>query len=251
MPLPAVQISSLIAPFTWKTGANFETIVTDAAGRTAVPVLPAKAQASKSQIANGRYLESFVERVVKPWGPLAKSAEAKYGFPAPWTLSVIEAESAGRQRAHASSGAVGLMQLVSVKEGHSDQELMDDPALNVDLGVKFLAGFFKKKQSFPDILSMYNCGPGCWAKPHSEPCDSRPVGSPSHSIRGPWGGLCEQGVSVENDGYISRAVAAANSATGIPLSDAPLPAPSSRSTLSVVPALLGVGAVIWLAKKYL
>jgi len=219
--IPISHLSDLKPPFKWITGKNFETIVTDSTGYTSIPILSDSDR------------KLFLSNVVDRWGDLAILNSARYGIPSIWIEGFIWAESNGKATAINKEvpPGVGLMQLTEneSKAGHSDQELLNDPTLNVQLGVKILADDKKLlggSYSLPDLASMYNAGPG---------------GYKAKSATDPW--------RLKNKiGYIGRVVTAANTALGIvPKNTKPpiITTPNAQAEKSSVgPFLLAAGGVV-------
>lgn len=99
-------------------------------------------------------VKSF-ESIIKQWA-------ATYGVPDAVVAGVMMTESKGDPKAvNPVDGGVGLMQLTwpPLKEGHSNQELLDDPSLNVQLGTKLLGKLWKSyRGNIIHVLTAYNAG---------------------------------------------------------------------------------------------
>lgn len=129
---------------------------------------------------------------VDQWIPLAKQIGVPNGSPLHWTWGVIYAESGGDPNAVSSVGARGLMQVMPTTAeglGYSADSMFHPPS-NIGAGTTLLGDFRGDGYDLPASLSMYNAGPSA-------------KGGPKKSLKSPWG-------YVENEGYITRAVAAAN-----------------------------------------
>ncbi len=86
-------------------------------------------------------------------------------------LSVIKVESAFRPTIKSHAGAIGLMQVKPVVvvelngrkplKGVSAHQLLEDPAANVEIGVKYLAQLREKfgSNNWYHVLAAYNMGP--------------------------------------------------------------------------------------------
>jgi len=102
---------------------------------------------------------------VNSFEPLIRQWADTYGVPAHVVAGVMMRESQGVQGALAPDGGVGLMQLTtsSVKEGHSNEELLSDASLNIQLGAKALGSLWSKYGGNPiDAITAYNAGgPRC------------------------------------------------------------------------------------------
>ncbi len=80
------------------------------------------------------------------------------------TMSLIKQESAFYAQAVSASGALGLMQLMPVTALEMDGAIaladLHDPALNIRLGVGYLAQLLQRYEgSWPAALAAYNAGP--------------------------------------------------------------------------------------------
>jgi hypothetical protein len=132
--------------------------------------------------------------VLERWGRAATEAARVYGVPVHWVLGVIHRESGGNPGAKSSDGGYGLMQLTSAaaKQGHSGEELLADPELNIRLGVRLMRAVMREGDSLVEVASKYNAGGSRDLRPH-----------PSQTS--PWGYR-------ETAGHITGVVTAANTA---------------------------------------
>jgi len=98
---------------------------------------------------------------------LAEVASTKHGVPVDLILAIIQAESSGRPGAFnpekGGNPSTGLMQLrFTTAQGlgyKGKQEGLYDPAVNVDLGAKYLAQQMKRyKGDLASTISSYNAG---------------------------------------------------------------------------------------------
>ncbi|EAC4201375.1 lytic transglycosylase domain-containing protein [Listeria monocytogenes] len=88
------------------------------------------------------------------YSDLIKTAAAKYGVPEALIKRVIQVESNYNPNVVSSAGATGLMQLMAGSN-------RTDPATNIDVGTKELAGYIKKYDGDLRLaLAAYNAGPG-------------------------------------------------------------------------------------------
>jgi len=105
--------------------------------------------------------------------PLIRASSRKVDFPAHVIAGTMGLESGGDERAVSPAGALGAMQLMpSTAEWLAGRpvtkaELLEDVALNVDLGAKYLRQLWDKyKANLVRALTAYNagsaiCGTGC------------------------------------------------------------------------------------------
>lgn len=115
-------------------------------------------------------VEKALPKDVLQWGDEIAAAANKHGVPAQWVAATIAAESGGQQGAHSwcCYGLMGLLpSTASSQAGRtvSSDELLSDPALNIDLGTKLQASLFQKYGGNPiRIPAAYNAGsPKCGA----------------------------------------------------------------------------------------
>ncbi|MBC1600173.1 lytic transglycosylase domain-containing protein [Listeria seeligeri] len=88
------------------------------------------------------------------YSELIKTAAAKYDVPEALIKRVIQVESNFNPSVVSSAGATGLMQLMYGSN-------RTNPATNIDLGTKQLAGYIKKYDGDLKLaLAAYNAGPG-------------------------------------------------------------------------------------------
>lgn len=202
---PATGAWDLHGPLAWDAAPDDAIYITTADGDHFLPTLDA-------------YGKKVFEERVRRWQPLAEEFSRKYSFPTAWTLGVIYAESGGEQdkKNDEKPPGLGLMQITApdLKKGHTDQEFLDDPRLNVETGVKVLSALlhlFGRK--LPDIASGYNAGFDPTAKtPH-------PSDDPLWRMR-------------NTPGHIGRVVQAANTALGYPPAAAGAAPPTEDSSPS-------------------
>lgn len=175
---------------------------------------------------------------VLQWSDDIARASAKHGVPPQWIAGEIAAESGGQPRVH-SWCCYGLMGLLPTTASHeagrdvSAAELVDDPALNIDLGTKLQASLFQKYGGNPiKIPAAYNAG--------SPKCGAGKCDSPNR-----WNLVadCVKGEAVD---YSSRVIGFSNAALAAGIGQG---TPSStgsvfRLTLGVG-ALTGLGFVLW------
>lgn len=132
--------------------------------------------------------------VIDRWGEPVRAAAGRYGIPVHWVFGVIHRESGGNQRAKSTDGGYGLMQLTSAaaKQGHSGEELLANPELNIQLGVRLMRVIMREGDSLVEVASKYNAGGTRNLLPHT-------------SDSSPWGYR-------ETVGHITGVVTAANTA---------------------------------------
>lgn len=128
---------------------------------------------------------------VMRWRALAEKHSARTGVPVHWLLGIIFAETGGVPTLTSPKGAFGLMQVMPFNWGGRTREQMADPDTNITVGSNILAAHRKRGNDLPRAASCYNGG-------------AERSGAPHPSTKSPWG-------MVENKGYISKVVAAANS----------------------------------------
>jgi soluble lytic murein transglycosylase-like protein len=167
---------------------------------------------------------AFVSRVQTRWGDIAKKHAARTGVDARLILATIYVESGGNPLAVSNdpggTHGYGLMQITAeiLKKGHSNEELLNDPDLNVSLGTDALAYIIKTEGNpadIPRINSAYNCGA---PYPRSNA----------------WG-LCGY------PGYLDRICATWN--------DQVLRTPAAPQRPSTFTKIAGIGLALWGAKK--
>lgn len=101
---------------------------------------------------------------VKQWRAVVDAAAAKYGLWPQFVDGVMATESGGQKELHSSCcyGLMGLLpQTASSMAGRqvSSTELLNDPALNIDLGAKLLSQLMTKYGGNPiKTVVAYNAG---------------------------------------------------------------------------------------------
>lgn len=132
----------------------------------------------------GAQADQFEAKVLR-WADDVNLVVVEHGLevPTPWCMGVIRAESLGDQYAQAADGGVGLMQLTAIKHGHSDDELKNDPQLNIYYGAQLLAQLRVTAFDLPATASMYNAGSPCVLDGKYVPCRKLPGEVPSQR---PW-----------------------------------------------------------------
>ncbi len=91
------------------------------------------------------------------------SASQEYRVDAVLIAAVINAESSFDKNKISTKHAIGLMQLLpSTAESLSNDKTIDlfDPAINIKLGVKYLAYLIKRFNDIDTALFAYNAGEG-------------------------------------------------------------------------------------------
>lgn len=190
-----------------------------------------------------------IPKGVSQWNGLITAAALKHGVPSQLVAGIMSLESGGNPKAVSPARAYGLMQLIldtaSTYAGRpvSADELLSDPALNVDLGVKFLRVLWDKYGGNPIKISIaYNAG-------------SVKCGAPKKCPDGPnqWNAVadCQDGKAVDYPlivfGYTNSWLKAygGGAEPGINLSLGP-----SKSSMLGIYAVtaLAVGAV-WLRRR--
>ncbi len=98
-----------------------------------------------------------------PFQHLMQKAADRYQLPLPYVLAVARGESFFDPNAKSSKGAIGIMQVMpSTAKGEyniSKQDLLD-PAINIDVGVHYLADQYKRFKDPYLALAAYYCGCG-------------------------------------------------------------------------------------------
>lgn len=108
----------------------------------------------------GRVSKPIVAAVER-WAPNVNKWAKFYNIPAQIVAGVMMLESGGNPRAYGAAKDVGLMQIAwpPSKEGHSDEELMSNPDLNIELGTKILSQHWSRtKGNIIHTLTSYNHG---------------------------------------------------------------------------------------------
>jgi hypothetical protein len=173
------------------------------------------------------------------WYPEIAKAAAKYDIPAQLIVGVMATESKGDPKALSYAGAAGLMQLMPdtanglAKRTVSLNELLSNPALNIDLGVKFMRELWDRYKGNPiKIAAGYNAG-------------SVKCGAPGKCPDGPnqWNVItdCSGGKAVD---YPMRMFGYSNAALSSGIKSATSqPGSSSRGTGLFVAGLVAVAAL--------
>lgn len=183
-------------------------------------------------------VEKALPKAVLDWADEIAAAAQKYGVPPQWIAAEIAAESGGQPRAHSwcCYGLMGLLpSTASTQAGRtvSSDELLDDPALNVDLGTKLQAYLFGKYAGNPiRIPAAYNAG--------SPKCGAGKCGAPNR-----WNLVadCVDGKAVD---YSSRVIGYSNAAlkAGVGQGGPPSSAGSTLRLVGGVLAFVGLGYVL-------
>lgn len=177
-------------------------------------------------------------KAVDQWRPIILSASKKHGVPAHIIAGIMAFESAGKQNA-SSFCCYGLMALmpstaalVAKRQGlpaPTKEQLLSDPALNVDLGTALLAELMRQyKGELPPVAVGYNagrlrCGSGCEKAKNPDTGKFECIGPCPPN---PWNWIMDcarfKGV-LSTSNYPTRVVGFANYAlrNGYPLQPAP------------------------------
>ncbi len=97
-----------------------------------------------------------------PYQDLLETASIRYGLPLPYVLAVVRGESFFDPKAKSAKGAIGLMQVLpstAADYGVKPEDLFD-PAINIDVGVHYLADIHSKLKDPYLSLAAYYCGCG-------------------------------------------------------------------------------------------
>lgn len=112
----------------------------------------------------GSYATKLPKAVPQWFGEVNKAA-AKYDVPAQLVVGVLATESSGNPKALSYAGAAGLMQLMPDTANDLAgrtvplNELLNDTALNIDLGTKFVRELWDRYKGNPiKIAAAYNAG---------------------------------------------------------------------------------------------
>ncbi len=97
-------------------------------------------------------------------GHIAEAAQ-RFGIPARWIEAVLRVESAGKQRAISSAGAMGLMQVMpktwaTLRMRHGLGPDPFAPRDNILAGTAYLREMYDRYGSVDAMLAAYNAGPG-------------------------------------------------------------------------------------------
>lgn len=183
---------------------------------------------------------------VIPWFDLIAKMAVKYDVPAHLVAGIMSTESGGKQQAHTSC-CYGLMGLfpptAKTMAGRtvSPDELLNNPALNIELGTKFISYLLKKYDgNFIKVATAYNSG-GAYCSP-----------AKSCTTTNRWGmrADCVSGKTID---YPTRVIAYSNGALMAEGSVSPV-APASRTEdplLWVAGAMFlgAVGLAWWSGKR--
>jgi len=122
---------------------------------------------------------------VMPWEPLFSPAADRHKVPRCFVAGTIYQESLGDAAARSKDGGLGLMQITArgLKQGHSDDEIVNEPALNIELGTAHLGHILQSAHDLPATASMYNAGSPCILDGGYVPCGTSKLELPS--LR-PW-----------------------------------------------------------------
>jgi len=110
---------------------------------------------------------AFQTRVLDRWGSIIQKHATRTGVDPRHIAATIYVESGGNPTAVSNdpggTHGYGLMQLTAdiLKKGHSNDELLSNPDLNVQLGTDYLAAIIAQQgnpRDIPRINSAYNCG---------------------------------------------------------------------------------------------
>ncbi len=98
-----------------------------------------------------------------PWGPYIREAALRFGVPEQWVRAVMRQESAGREDALSSAGAMGLMQVIPTTYAilRAHYGLGDDPYEphdNIMAGTAYIREMYDRYGA-PGFLAAYNAGP--------------------------------------------------------------------------------------------
>ncbi len=95
-----------------------------------------------------------------PYQNLLESAANRYDMPLSLVLAVVRGESFFDPTAESAKGAIGLMQImpVTAKDYGVDPDALYDPAVNIDLGVHYLADLYAQLRDPYLAVAAYYCG---------------------------------------------------------------------------------------------
>lgn len=98
-----------------------------------------------------------------PYQDLVTRAALKYGLPEAYILAVARGESLFDPKARSNKGAMGIMQVMpsTASEYGVSAHALIDPAINIDVGVHYLADLYTMLQDPYLALAAYYCGPAC------------------------------------------------------------------------------------------
>lgn len=132
----------------------------------AMIILPAHAAFAPNPAIRSDLARIFSETMTVegyPYQSLMQEAADRYGLPLPFVLAVARGESFFNPNVVSVKGAVGIMQVMpSTAEGDYEVSGKDlyDPAVNIDVGVRYLADQYKRFKDPYLALAAYYCGPG-------------------------------------------------------------------------------------------
>ncbi len=100
-----------------------------------------------------------------PHGTFIAEAAQRFGFPAPWIVAVMRAESANDPGAVSHAGAMGLMQVMpgtwaALRARHGLGDDPHDPRDNILAGTAYLREMWDRYGNVAAMLAAYNAGPG-------------------------------------------------------------------------------------------
>jgi len=96
----------------------------------------------------------------RPFGDLIAECARRYDVDSVLLVAMIEAESSFNPNAISAVGAIGLMQVMpSTARIYSEGDPFD-PAVNVDIGARYLRSLLDQFGDLPLALAAYNAGPG-------------------------------------------------------------------------------------------
>lgn len=139
----------LMAPVAYKTTATAITTETTATGTmaaSAVNPTPGQPPSIREQ---------------------ALAAAQKYGIPQKIFFALINQESGWDYKSYSSAGAIGLTQVMPFNitaMGYDVETFKNSPAIQLDLGARFLSDQYKTFARWDLALAAYNAGPGAVKK---------------------------------------------------------------------------------------
>ncbi len=178
---------------------------------------------------------------VKEWSSEIAASATKYDLWPNFIAGFIATESTGQQKAH-SYCCYGLMGLLPATASSmagrqvSSDELLNDPALNIDLGSKLISQLMTKYGSNPiKVAASYNAG--------SPKCGAGKCGAPN---RFNLVADCANGVAID---YVTRIIGYSNAARGAISSSSTSSASNSSSPLLVGAGIaLAIGAAVYFSR---
>ena len=131
----------------------------------------AAATGAQAYLTPGRQARILEELYPRPYMEIISEAALEHDVQASWIWGPMRQESCFNSRAHSSSGARGLIQImpetgrfIAAQRGWDtfDPELLWDPELNIDFGTWYVS--YLREQvggdRLLDVLAAYNGGPG-------------------------------------------------------------------------------------------